>query len=159
MLTSKIQAVPVPAPQQVTQAVPIVQAEPAKPVTQVTSPQKDYAADLMDMLSLDDSNERVVEAASTEDNAWAGFQCMLKSIYFILYYLYFRSHSTLMISIKAAGGLSATGKTSSVNPNENKTPAASGIEDLFKDSSPVPSSSSKAQKDVNNDIMSLFEKV
>jgi stromal membrane-associated protein len=52
--------------------------------------------------------------------------------------------------------LSTTGKAV-----ENNTQSNSGIEDLFKDSPSLatPSVSEKPQKDVKNDIMSLFEKV
>lgn len=43
---------------------------------------------------------------------------------------------------------------------EGNTQPPSGIEDLFKDSpSIMPTASDKPQKDVKNDIMSLFEKV
>ena len=45
-------------------------------------------------------------------------------------------------------------------PVESNSKSTSGIEDLFTDSPLVtPSVSQKPQKDVKNDIMSLFEKV
>ncbi|GAA0181017.1 GTPase-activating protein [Lithospermum erythrorhizon] len=125
--------VPVTAPQQVSQAESVMPAETAKPVRQVTPPQKkDYPADLMDMLSLDDSNEIATEAASADDNAWAGLQ------------------------FKAVDDLSEAGKTSSGKPSSNGIEETIG--DLFNDSSSVLSSTGIPQKDVKNDIMSLFDK-
>lgn len=58
--------------------------------------------------------------------------------------------------------MSTAEKTSPLKAADNSTPpSASGIEDLFKDSpSMMPSlTPGKPQKDVKNDIMSLFEKV
>ena len=57
--------------------------------------------------------------------------------------------------------LSTTGKAVPRKAVENNTQSNSGIEDLFKDSPSlaIPSVSEKPQKDVKNDIMSLFEKV
>lgn len=44
--------------------------------TPVATPLKvDYATDLFNMLSLDGPKENGSEAASADDNAWAGFQC------------------------------------------------------------------------------------
>ncbi|KAL0301138.1 UNVERIFIED_CONTAM: ADP-ribosylation factor GTPase-activating protein AGD5 [Sesamum radiatum] len=59
-----------------------------------------------------------------------------------------------------ADASSSTEKTVPANLEKNKTPSASGIEDLFKDSPSITpvSMSGKPQKDVKNDIMSLFEK-
>lgn len=61
----------------------------------------------------------------------------------------------------AADASSSTEKTTPAKLDESKSQPASGIEDLFKDSpSIIPSSTSgNPQKDVKNDIMSLFEKV
>ena len=52
-------------------------------------------------------------------------------------------------------------KTSSTKPDDSKSQSTSGIEDLFKDSPLLASStvSEKPQKDAKNDIMSLFDKV
>jgi len=58
--------------------------------------------------------------------------------------------------------VSTAEKTSPPKAADNSTlPSATGIEDLFKDSpSMMPSlTPEKPQKDVKNDIMSLFEKV
>ncbi|GFQ06241.1 probable ADP-ribosylation factor GTPase-activating protein agd5, partial [Phtheirospermum japonicum] len=100
----------------------------------VTPPKVDYATDLFNMLSMDDAVENTA-SASGDDNTWAGFQ--------------------------GADALPSTAEKSGlVKGDGNKSPYASGIEDLFKDSQSVtPSSmSGKPQKDVKNDIMSLFEK-
>ena len=55
------------------------QPEASKPVADTTPvatpPKVDYATDLFNMLSLDGPNENGSEAASADDNAWAGFQC------------------------------------------------------------------------------------
>lgn len=61
----------------------------------------------------------------------------------------------------AADVSSSTEKTTPAKLDESKSQPASGIEDLFKDSPSIaPSSTSvNPQKDVKNDIMSLFEKV
>ncbi|KAI3809960.1 hypothetical protein L1987_19565 [Smallanthus sonchifolius] len=104
-------------------------------VETVTPPKVDFATDLFDMLSMDDvPTEKAPEAASTDD-LWAGFQ------------------SAVEVPI--------TG-TTETKPVDNKPKAnpTSGIEDLFKDSPTVslPIASEKPQKDVKNDIMSLFEK-
>lgn len=40
-----------------------------------TAPKVDYATDLFSMLNMDSPNDNGSEAASTDDNAWAGFQC------------------------------------------------------------------------------------
>ena len=57
--------------------------------------------------------------------------------------------------------VSTTGNTGPTKAVENDTQSVSGIEDLFKDSPSLatPSVLEKPQKDVKNDIMSLFEKV
>ncbi|EEF31337.1 Stromal membrane-associated protein, putative [Ricinus communis] len=104
-------------------------AAPAPP------PKVNFATDLFDMLSMDGPSENGSEAASNDENGWAGFQSAV------------------------AEETSATDKnagTKAVETNTNSTP---GIEDLFKDSvSLTPSVPEKPQKDVKNDIMSLFEK-
>ncbi|KAJ9671742.1 hypothetical protein PVL29_025448 [Vitis rotundifolia] len=130
---------PIPKPHQVTQkpepSVP--QAESAKQAADSTPvvppPKVDYATDLFNMLSMDDPTENGSEAASADDNAWAGFQ--------------------------SAEQTSTAEKTAPAKPIEGNTQSTSGIEDLFKDSpSIMPAASDKPQKDVKNDIMSLFEK-
>ncbi|KAL0406845.1 UNVERIFIED_CONTAM: ADP-ribosylation factor GTPase-activating protein AGD5 [Sesamum latifolium] len=85
------------------------------------------------MLSMDDSGQNAT-AAAEDDSTWAGFQ--------------------------SADASSSTEKTVPANLEKNKTQSASGIEDLFKDSPSITpvSMSGKPQKDVKNDIMSLFEK-
>ncbi|KAK9269517.1 hypothetical protein L1049_001293 [Liquidambar formosana] len=134
------QVTPVPKHQQVIQKPEpaVAQAEPTKQAadtTPTTSPPKvDYATDLFNMLSVHGPSENGSESASADDNSWAGFQ-----------------------SAEEASTVEKTGLT---KPVESNTQSTSGIEDLFKDSplatpSPV---SDKPQKDVKNDIMSLFEK-
>ncbi|KAK6132836.1 hypothetical protein DH2020_033435 [Rehmannia glutinosa] len=113
---------------------PAAPAEPLKQVQDITTPPKvDFATDLFSMLSMDGSGENAT-GASGDDNTWAGFQ--------------------------SADASSSTEKTTPAKCDENKSQSASGIEDLFKDSPSIePSSmSGKPQKDVKNDIMSLFEK-
>lgn len=63
--------------------------------------------------------------------------------------------------IVAADASSSTEKTIPAKLDERKSQSASEIEDLFKDSSSIAPStmSGNPQKDVKNDIMSLFEKV
>lgn len=59
-------------------AEPVVVAESIKQVAEATNPPKvDYATDLFDMLSMDSPTDNGSEAASADDNLWAGFQCML----------------------------------------------------------------------------------
>lgn len=58
--------------------------------------------------------------------------------------------------------MSTAEKTSPLKAADNSTPpSATGIEDLFKDAPSVMPilTPEKPQKDVKNDIMSLFEKV
>ncbi|XP_057466062.1 ADP-ribosylation factor GTPase-activating protein AGD5-like isoform X2 [Actinidia eriantha] len=117
---------------------PTVPAESGKQAADssqaVSHPKIDYATDLFNMLSMDGPNENGSEATSADDNAWAGFQT-------------------------AAEG-SIADKTSSAKPDDSKSQSTSGIEDLFKDSPLLASStvSEKPQKDAKNDIMSLFDK-
>ena len=66
----------------------------------------------------------------------------------------------LTIIVSAAAEASTTEKTASTKAVESNPKANSGIEDLFKDlPSLTPSVPVKPQKDMKNDIMSLFEKV
>ncbi|KAK4369127.1 hypothetical protein RND71_012919 [Anisodus tanguticus] len=116
---------------------PVAVAESAKQVAEAANPPKvDYATDLFDMLSMESPFDNGSEAASTDDNSWAGFQ-----------------------SAQEETKAEKTGVTKS-DDQKSQSAAAPGIEDLFKDlPSIVPSASSeKPQKDVKNDIMSLFDK-
>ncbi|XP_052208159.1 ADP-ribosylation factor GTPase-activating protein AGD5 [Diospyros lotus] len=118
-----------PAVQSVESTKQVADASPA-----VSPPKVDYATDLFNMLSIDGPSENGSEATSGDDNAWAGFQ-------------------------SAAEGSTAD-KTASVKPADSKVQSTPGIEDLFSDSSSQTPSmvAEKPQKDVKNDIMSLFEK-
>ncbi|XP_061367199.1 ADP-ribosylation factor GTPase-activating protein AGD5-like [Gastrolobium bilobum] len=99
-------------------------------------PKVDFATDLFDMLSMDGPSETGSgeAGATTDDNNWAGFQ--------------------------SAAEASTAEKTDAMKAVESTPQSTSGIEDLFKDSpSATPSlAPEKPQKDVKNDIMSLFEK-
>uniref|UniRef100_A0A6M2FB29 Arf-GAP domain-containing protein n=1 Tax=Populus davidiana TaxID=266767 RepID=A0A6M2FB29_9ROSI len=130
-------------PQQVVEkAEPMAEAtEAAKKVADaapaVSPPRVDFATDLFNLLSMDGPTENGSEAAANDDNSWAGFQ-----------------------SAAIAEEVSTTGNTGPTKAVENDTQSVSGIEDLFKDSPSLatPSVLEKPQKDVKNDIMSLFEK-
>ncbi|CAL5405786.1 unnamed protein product [Camellia sinensis] len=132
--------IPPPKSQQIIQnSEPVVlYAESAKQAADsspaVSPPKVDSATDLFDMLSMDGPSENGSEAASADDNAWAGFQ-------------------------SAAEGSTAD-KTVSTKPDDNNTQSTSGIEDLFIDSPSLAPSTvlEKPKKDVKNDIMSLFDK-
>ncbi|KAK1556871.1 hypothetical protein Q3G72_013695 [Acer saccharum] len=138
----KSSVIPVPKPQQVVQntestvapAEASKQAVDANPV--VSPPKVDFATDLFNMLSMDDSpNENGSEAASADDNIWAGFQ--------------------------SAGETSTAEKSEPPKAVESDSQqSATRIEDLFQDSpsASTPPITVKPQKDVKNDIMSLFEK-
>ncbi|KAG6637404.1 ADP-ribosylation factor GTPase-activating protein AGD5 isoform X1 [Carya illinoinensis] len=135
------QVTPMPKPQhaeKIEQAPAVPQDEatkqPLDAASAVSPPKVDYATDLFNMLSLDAPSENGSEAASPDDNAWAGFQ--------------------------SAGEASTAEKTGLTKPLESSPQSTSGIEDLFKDSPSVMPApvSKKPQKDVKNDIMSLFEK-
>ncbi|KAG6793880.1 hypothetical protein POTOM_003104 [Populus tomentosa] len=127
-------------PQQVVEkAEPMAEAtEAAKKVadaaTAVSPPKVDFATDLFDLLSMDGPTENGSEVASNDDNSWA--------------------------AAAVAEEVSTTGNTGPTKAVQNDTPSVSGIEDLFKDSPSLatPSVLEKPQKDVKNDIMSLFEK-
>ncbi|KAG4387373.1 hypothetical protein GLYMA_11G205900v4 [Glycine max] len=115
-------------------------AETSKQATDTvknTPPKVDYATYLFNMLSMDGPNENGSEAAgtTTDDNHWAGFQ--------------------------SAAEVSTAEKTSPLKAADSTPASASGIEDLFKDLHPVTPSLTpeKPQRDVKNDIMSLFEKI
>ncbi|KAI4333722.1 hypothetical protein L6164_018495 [Bauhinia variegata] len=143
-------SVPAPpkGPDQVTPTKPqhVEKVEPVAPQPQLETtkqpaetaydipPKVDFATDLFNMLSMDGPIENGSETASGDDNNWAGFQ--------------------------SAAEPSTAEKTVSTKPVESTPQPASGIEDLFKDSPSVTPSlvPEKPQKDVKNDIMSLFEK-
>ncbi|XXG59694.1 hypothetical protein AAC387_Pa04g1733 [Persea americana] len=100
----------------------------------ISPPKVDYATDLFNMLSMGGPSQNGSESSSLDGNAWAGFQ--------------------------SAEATNTKEKPGSMNPVESKAQSTTGIEDLFKDS---PSTmqlpvSNKPQKDLKNDIMSLFEK-
>ncbi|KAH7546508.1 hypothetical protein FEM48_Zijuj01G0208200 [Ziziphus jujuba var. spinosa] len=129
------QVTPVPRTQDVQKVEPTVpQAEVTKQAAEtapVASPPKvDYATDLFNMLSMDGPSENSTEAATADDNSWA-----------------------------AAEEATTTEKTVQPKPVESNSKSISGIEDLFTDSPlSTPPVAEKPQKDVKNDIMSLFEK-
>ncbi|RDX62124.1 putative ADP-ribosylation factor GTPase-activating protein AGD5 [Mucuna pruriens] len=133
------QVTPITKPQHVEKVEPVApqpQAETSKQAmdTAQNTPSKvDYATDLFNMLSMDVPNDNCSETAgtTTDDNHWA-----------------------------AAAEVSTADKTSPLKAADSTLPSAIGIEDLFKDSLSVTPSLApeKPQKDVKNDIMSLFEK-
>ncbi|KAE8677295.1 ADP-ribosylation factor GTPase-activating protein AGD5 isoform 3 [Hibiscus syriacus] len=103
----------------------------------VTPPKFECATDFFNMISIDDApseNASGSGAASTDDIDWAGFQ--------------------------SAGNTSATDKNDLPQTGEKNAQTATGIENLFNDSPPITTNQvpEKPQKDVKNDIMSLFEK-
>ncbi|KAF2314286.1 hypothetical protein GH714_025036 [Hevea brasiliensis] len=126
-----------PKPQQVIQKIES-KAEPGEltknVATATPAPKIDYATDLFNMLSVDGTSENCSEAASSDDNGWAGFQ--------------------------SAEEEPTTDKTAPTKVAENNTNSTSGMEDLFKDTPSMTKTSvtEKPQKDLKNDIMSLFEK-
>ncbi|CAJ1978609.1 unnamed protein product [Sphenostylis stenocarpa] len=118
---------------------PTPRAETSKQTTVTTQnspPKVDFSTDLFDMLSMDGPNEKGSGAtdSSADDSNWAGFQ--------------------------SAPEASTAEKTDTTKSVDSIPQSASGIEDLFKDSPSVAPSLTpeKPQKDVKNDIMSLFEK-
>ncbi|KAL6553442.1 hypothetical protein OROGR_007284 [Orobanche gracilis] len=122
---------PTPATEKTEPSAP---AESLKLVQDIASPPKvDYATDLFSMLSVDVSGENAT-GASDDDNTWAGFQ--------------------------SADTSSSIEKTTPARSDENNSQSASRVDDLFKSSPSIEPSfmSGKPQKDVKNDIMSLFEK-
>ncbi|KAJ0082877.1 hypothetical protein Patl1_10862 [Pistacia atlantica] len=109
----------------------------------VTQRKVDYATDLFNLLSMDDSRENDAKT-STDTNTWANFQST-------------NAKSTAEISnlSKTTAEISNSSKTT-----KSKTQSKSnyGLEDLFLESPSVPSISENPQKDVNSDIMNLFGK-
>ncbi|GLT67341.1 hypothetical protein SLA2020_396570 [Shorea laevis] len=136
-----VMSVPCPpkGPEQKTETTTVASAEATKHTTDaasaVTPPKVDYATDLFDMLSMDDGpSENNSEAATSDDNAWAGFQ--------------------------SAGEASTSDPTGPAKPAKSNSQSATGLEDLFSISASETTNQvhEKPQKDVKNDIMSLFEK-
>lgn len=79
-----LQAASLPKPQQVMHKSepPLPPADQVKQVPEAVSPPKvDFATDLFNMLSMDNPAESGSEAHSTDDNGWAGFQCMYEQIF------------------------------------------------------------------------------
>ncbi|GMP52832.1 hypothetical protein CsSME_00018510 [Camellia sinensis var. sinensis] len=137
-------------------AVPAESVKQVADSSAVVSPPKvDYAIDLFNMLSMDGPSENGSEATSADDNTWAGFQSAAEG-------------STTDKTGSTKPDDRKTQSTSGVEdlfrdstkPDDNKTQSTSGIEDLFKDTPSLAPSmvSEKPQKDVKNDIMSLFDK-
>lgn len=102
-------------------------------------------------------------------NFWVEFYVLL-GIFFLVGFFSFvgwiccqalRKFVTLLDVHAAADASSSTEKTTPAKLEETKSQPTSGIEDLFKDSPSIAptSTSGNPQKDVKNDIMSLFEKV
>ncbi|XP_077254053.1 ADP-ribosylation factor GTPase-activating protein AGD5-like [Tasmannia lanceolata] len=118
---------------QATSEIQASSAQKTQATPDVSPPKVDFATDLFNMLSMEGPSENGSESSSIDDNAWAGFQ--------------------------SADAKTTTEKVNSTGPVESKAQPASGIEDLFKDSMPVTQTpvSEKPQKDLKNDIMSLFE--
>ncbi|KNA24097.1 hypothetical protein SOVF_018930 isoform A [Spinacia oleracea] len=115
----------------------VQESEVAKQAASTSSaappPKVDFATDLFNMLSMDDSSESPTENANNDDNAWAGFQ--------------------------SAGQASTSEKAEAKKDVDSDKRSTSGIEDLFGDS-PASTASimQQPQKDLKSDIMSLFEK-
>ncbi|KAK8545668.1 hypothetical protein V6N13_066944 [Hibiscus sabdariffa] len=124
------------APVREPETVVVAPAEATTPPA-VTPPKFEYATDLFNMMSIDDApseNASGSVAASTDDTDWAGFQ--------------------------SAGDTSATDKNDPPKAGEKNAQSATGIENLFNDFPPITTNQvpEKPQKDVKNDILSLFEK-
>ncbi|GMI85310.1 NEVERSHED, ARF-GAP domain 5 [Hibiscus trionum] len=125
------------APVREPETVVVAPAEATTTTPTVTPPKFEYATDLFNMMSIDDApseNASGSGAASTDDNDWAGFQ--------------------------SAGDTSAADKNDPPKAGEKNAQSATGFENLLNDSPPIPTNQvpEKPQKDVKNDIMSLFEK-
>ncbi|XP_057528443.1 ADP-ribosylation factor GTPase-activating protein AGD5-like isoform X2 [Amaranthus tricolor] len=95
-------------------------------------PKVDFAADLFNLLSMDNPSESPSGSANNNDNDWAGFQ--------------------------AAGPTSISENADAKKDVDSVKKFGSGIEDLFSDSSAPTTSVLQPQKDAKSDIMSLFEK-
>ncbi|KAK8542712.1 hypothetical protein V6N13_136732 [Hibiscus sabdariffa] len=113
----------------------VAPAEATTPPT-VTPPKFEYATDLFNMMSIDDtpSENASGSGAASIDDDWAGFQ--------------------------SAGDTSVTDKNDPPKAGEKNAQSATEIENLFNGSPPITTNQvpEKPQKDVKNDILSLFEK-
>ncbi|GMJ11469.1 NEVERSHED, ARF-GAP domain 5 [Hibiscus trionum] len=128
---------PVVTPVREPETVVVAPAEATTTPPTVAPPKFECATDLFNMMSIDDApseNASDSGAASTDDNDWAGFQ--------------------------SAGDTSVTDKNDPPKAGEKNAQSATGIENLFNDSPPLTTNQvpEKPQKDVKNDILSLFEK-
>ncbi|KAL6990988.1 hypothetical protein U1Q18_009109 [Sarracenia purpurea var. burkii] len=103
-------------------------------ISSISSASKvDYAIDLFNLLSTEDSSKSNSKPFAVDDNAWAGSQ--------------------------SSERLSTSEESVHSKSEEIKNQSSSGIEELFKDLQWVtPPTSEKPAKDVKNDIMNLFEK-
>ncbi|XP_044464763.1 ADP-ribosylation factor GTPase-activating protein AGD5 isoform X2 [Mangifera indica] len=150
------QVTPVSKPQEVVQntestLAPAEATKQSTNATPVTSPPKvDFSTDLFDMLSMDDPCEKGTEASSADDGLWAGFLSAGQST---------GEKIDTTKAVETAGESTAE-KADTTKAVEGKPQSASGFEDLFKDSPSLATQpiSAQPQKDVKNDIMSLFEK-
>ncbi|KAK6946768.1 Arf GTPase activating protein [Dillenia turbinata] len=125
-----LQAIPEPD-LAVPHAESVKQASKPDATSAASPPRVDYATDLFNMLSMDAPSENGSEPASNDDIAWA-----------------------------AAEEASKADKAATAAPVNSNSQSTSGVEDLFTDS-PLTATSSiseKPNKDVKNDIMSLFDK-
>ncbi|KAG5047097.1 hypothetical protein JHK86_016503 [Glycine max] len=159
---------PMAKPQHVEKVEPVApppQAETSKQTTETTQnspPKVDYATDLFDMLSMDDPNEKGSGAAN--DNNWAGidFEALKKLLGdYAVFALVFNFVSIIVSAAAEASEAEKTDAPKAIESTPQSTrQSTSGIEDLFKDSPSVTPSLTpeKPQKDLKNDIMSLFEK-
>lgn len=76
---------------------PVAAAESVKQVVEpAAAPKVDFATDLFDMLSMDEPSANGSEAVTADDNAWAGFQCMLRLIPFSSVFLFLFGHAILV---------------------------------------------------------------
>ncbi|KAH7568981.1 hypothetical protein JRO89_XS06G0084100 [Xanthoceras sorbifolium] len=109
-----------------------VAAQPEVTAPVVEQPKVDYATELFNLLSMDDSRGNDSKMCANE-NTWTSFQSP-------------EENSTAEIN-------------NSSNSTESKVQTKYGIEDLYIDPPSVtPSFQEKPQKDAKNDIVNLFEK-
>ncbi|XP_047338169.1 ADP-ribosylation factor GTPase-activating protein AGD5-like [Impatiens glandulifera] len=124
------QVTPAHKPQQIASKPDSTSTHVVDSIASASPPKVDYATDLFNMLSVHETTDNGSDTTTTDDTAWAGFQ-------------------------SAAAIESMAEKPGLTKQDDTKTPSSSlGIESLlFEDST-----TSKPQKDVKNDIMSLFDK-
>ncbi|KAF8026169.1 hypothetical protein BT93_F2855 [Corymbia citriodora subsp. variegata] len=120
----------------------------------VSPPKVDFSTDLFNMLSVDGTSENGSEAAVVDD--WASFQSAEVAS------TAEKEKSSPMKAVdnspNPTSGVEDLFKESVPEGSGQQPNPASGVEDLFKESVPEGSGPQKPQKDVKNDIMSLFEK-